>query len=222
MNKLICFCLLFLNYYAYGQCGYYYFQNDKTITMGMFDHKGKQDGKYVYRVSNVSNSGASTTATIQSEVFDKKGKSIGGGTGTMECKGGVFMIDMKMMVSPQQMEQFKNAKVEGKSSYMIYPASLSVGQTLDDGNFDMDMSMNGGMMANLRMDVTNRKVEAKENVTTPAGSWDAYKITYETKTTINMGISIPFKMQMTEWFVPNFGVVKSSSRYGTQELISIQ
>lgn len=188
----------------------------------MFDKKGKEDGKYVYKVSGVSKNGSITSATVQSEVFDKKGKSIGGGKGTMQCKSGVLMIDMRTMLNPQQMEQFKNAKVEGKGAYMEYPVSLSVGQTLQDGSFDMDMKMDGGMQANVAIDVTNRKVEAKEKITTPAGTWDAYKITYDAKTTITMGFAIPVKMQITEWFVPDFGMVKSSSKWGTQELISIE
>ncbi len=207
---------------TYAQCSYYYLQNNKTVTFGMFDRKGKEDGKYVYKVSDVSTSGNTTSATIQSEIFDKKGKSIGGGKGTMQCKTGMLMMDMQMMLSPQQSEQFKNAKVEGKAAYIEYPANLSVGQTLPDGNFEMDITMDGGMSANMSMDITGRTVEAKEKITTPAGSWDAFKISYESKTVMTMGISIPIKVRITEWFVPGFGMIKSSSKWGTQELISIQ
>lgn len=217
---LLVFCVI--GYCCFAQCNYYYLQNNKTVTIGMFDRKGNADGKYVYNVSGVSKNGGVTSATIQSEVFDKKGKLTGGGKGTMQCKSGILMIDMKMMLNPQQMEQFKNAKVEGQASYMEYPASLSVGQALQDGSFNMDMKMENGMTANVAIDVTNRKVEAKEKVTTPAGTWDAYKITYDAKTVITIGVGIPIKMQLTEWFVPDFGMVKSSSKWGTQELLSVQ
>jgi len=222
MRLLFLLVLYSMGINSFAQCGYYYLQNGKTITLGMFDRKGKTDGKYVYKVSGLSKSGGVTTATVQSEVFDKKGKSIGGGNGTMQCNSGVLMLDMRTLMNPQQMEQFKNAKVEGKGSYMEYPVSLSAGQTLRDGSFDMDMIMDGGMRANVAIDVTNRKVEAQEKVTTPAGTWDAFKITYDAKTTITMGFPIPIKMQMTEWFVPDFGMVKSSSKWGTQELISVE
>ncbi|HTG57127.1 MAG TPA: hypothetical protein VL943_12700, partial [Niabella sp.] len=142
--------------------------------------------------------------------------------GTMQCKSGQLLIDMKMMMNPQQTQQFKNAEVDGKGAFMEYPSSLTVGQTLSDANFSMDMKSESGMMANVSIDVTNRKVETKEKITTPAGSWDAYKITYDSKMIMNMGIAIPMKMQMTEWFVPDFGVVKSTSKWGTQELLSIE
>ncbi|WP_460684995.1 TapB family protein [Niabella aquatica] len=222
MRIFLLFTFCIINACCFAQCGYYYLQNNKTVTIGMFDRKGNADGKYVYKVSGVSKNGSVTSATVQSEVFDKKGKSMGSGKGVMQCKNGVLMIDMRMLLSPQQMEQFKNAKVEGKSTYMEYPASLSAGQVLQDGSFNMDVKMENGITATVSIDVTNRKVEAKEKVTTSAGTWDAYKITYDAKTVITMGIGIPIKMQLTEWFVPDFGMVKSSSKWGTQELVSIE
>lgn len=51
-----------------------------------------------------------------------------------------------------------------------------------------------------------------EKITTPAGSWDAYKITYNGLFRMQMaGIGIPMNMQVTEWFVPGFGVVKTET-----------
>lgn len=62
--------------------------------------------------------------------------------------------------------------------------------------------------------VTNRKVVGNETVTSPAGSWDCFKITYDADfSTKVMGMSMPMRMQATEWFAPGFGVVKTES-YG--------
>lgn len=203
-------------------CGYYFLQNNKTITLGFYNKKGSLDGKLIYKISNVSKSGATVAGNVSSEYFDKKGKSYGQNTGKMKCTGGRLLMDMKMMMSPQQNSQFQNAEVEGKGSFLEYPSVLKVGQTLTDGHFDMDIKMEAGIPANVKMDITNRKVEAKESVTTPAGTWDAYKITYTTKTVINMGFAIPVKMDMTEWFVPDFGIVKTEHKMGKSELIAIE
>lgn len=207
---------------CYAQCDYFFFQNNKTITLGIFDKKGKEDGKVVYKVSDVKKSGGTSSAYLQSEIIDKKGKSMGGGKGNMQCKNGYLMMDMKMLINPQQMKQLNDVDVEGKGKFLEYPASISVGETLKDAKFDMDMDMGNGLMVNMNMEITNRKVDAKESVTTPAGTWTAYKISYNSKTVMNMGISVPMKLQMTEWFVPNFGVVKSESKWGKTELLSIQ
>ena len=73
------------------------------------------------------------------------------------------------------------------------------------------------------MIVYDRKVEDKEKVSTPAGSWDCYKISYKSKMSIKMmGVGIPVSMDGTEWYAPGFGVVKSVSKHGTTEITSIK
>ena len=98
---------------------------------------------------------------------------------------------------------------------------MNVGQSLPDGFLDMDMKMESGISANIKLEITNRKVKAKESVTTPAGTWEAYKISYSSKVLIKMGLGIPMKIESTEWFVPDFGVVKTESKSGKSELLSI-
>ena len=81
--------------------GYYFLQNNKTIEMAILNKKGEQNAKQVYSVSNVNSSGNSATADLDSEMFDKKGKSLAKGKAKIKCSGGVMMVDMKMSI-PQQ------------------------------------------------------------------------------------------------------------------------
>ena len=202
-------------------CNYYYLQNNKTITMGHFDQKNKLIGKNIYSVSGVSKRGGTTSANVKSEFLDKKDKVIGQSTGEMKCKNGQLLIDMKMLLSPQQTSQFQNAEAKGEVVSLEDPTNMNVGQSLPDGFLDMDMKMESGISANIKLEITNRKVKAKESVTTPAGTWEAYKISYSSKVLIKMGLGIPMKIESTEWFVPDFGVVKTESKSGKSELLSI-
>ena len=205
---------------AYNQnCGYYYFQSNKTITLGMYNGKGSQSGKVVYTVGTVSKNGGTTSSDVTSEVFDKKNKSLAKASGKMKCNGGMLMVDMSMIMSQQS--AFKNATVEGKGFFLEYPAILKPGQKLKDGKLDMDITLDKGITANVTMDITNRMVDGKEKVTTPAGTWEAYKISYTSKTSINMGFSIPLTMEITEWFVPDFGMIKSVTKNSSMELLSV-
>ncbi len=204
-----------------AQCSYYFFQRDKTITVGIFNRKGNADGKVVYKIGTVTVKDGISNGSLRSEVFDRKDKSVAVSSGTVACKNGMLLMDMKMMLAPQQSSQMQGAEASGKGMYLEYPSSLSVGQELKDGSFAMDMKMANGIPASVTMDITDRKVVAKEKISTPAGSWEAYKITSLSKTVINMGFGIPVKMEMTEWFVPGFGVVRTESKYGKTELLSI-
>lgn len=66
------FCSLLT--YAQDCTNYYFLQNNKTIEMSIMNKKGEQSAKQVYTVSNVNNSDGTTTADIESEMFDKKRK----------------------------------------------------------------------------------------------------------------------------------------------------
>jgi hypothetical protein len=199
---------------------YYYLQNNKTIETTFYNKKGEASGKQVYSVSDYKNSGGVSTATINSEVFDKKGKSTNKSTGVVKCTGGIMMMDMKMTMPQGQKYGTTNANAE--SVFIEYPSKINVGENLKDGHMELDMD-NKGMKQNLTLDVTNRKVEGKEKITTSAGTWDCYKITYGLKMKIKtMGIGVPLNMDVTEWYAPGFGVVKTQSKYGETAITSIK
>lgn len=201
---------------------YYFLQNNKTIEMTIYNKKGDPNGKQVYTISDVANSGGSTTGSFQSELFDKKGKSIVKGAGSVVCKGGVMLVDMRMMLPQQQQEQFSKADAKLENLYIEYPVDMKPGDQLKDASLNMEVD-NNGMKQSVAMLVTNRKVEAKENVTTPAGSWDCFKITYKGKITIKtMGIGIPVNIDGTEWYAPGFGIVKTESKHGGTAITSIK
>lgn len=73
------------------------------------------NGRQVYQVSNVATTGGTTTGTINSEVFDKKANSKGKASGTVVCTGGEMRIDMKLLLPPQENQQFgMSAEVNAK------------------------------------------------------------------------------------------------------------
>lgn len=199
---------------------YYYLQNNKTIEMTIYNKKGEASAKQVYKVSDYKNSGGSSTANVASEMFDKNGKSITKSASTVKCTGGVMMMDMKMSM-PQGGQQYGTSDAKAENVYIEYPATMNAGDNLKDGHMEIETD-NKGMKQTITMDVTNRKVEGKEKITTPAGTWDCYKITNGTKMKIKtMGIGIPMNMDVTEWFAPGFGIVKTQSKYGETMITSI-
>ena len=221
MKYSVIISLLFISVSAISQdCkNYYYLQNNKTIEMTIYNKKGEASAKQVYTVSDYKNSGGASSATVNSEMFDKNGKSITKSISTVKCIGGVMMMDMKM--SMPQGQQYGTTDAKAENVYIEYPAAMNAGDNLKDGHMELDMD-NKGMKQSLTLDVANRKVEGKEKITTPAGTWDCYKITNSTKMKIKtMGIGIPMNMDVTEWFAPGFGIVKTQSKYGETIITSI-
>jgi hypothetical protein len=211
--------------YCQDCAGYYFLQNNKTIEMTIYGKKGDVSGKQVYTVSDVNKSGGETTAHVNSEMFNEKGKSLAKSASSIKCNGGVMMLDMKMSMPPQQGGSSPTASTDVKMDkfYIEYPANMNVGESLKDAKMDMEMDNGNGLKQSVNMEVTNRKVEAKEKVTTTAGSWDCFKISFKSKMKIKtMGIGIPVNIDAVEWFAPGFGIVKTESKHGRTEITSVK
>ncbi|HLW32629.1 MAG TPA: hypothetical protein VKX40_10240, partial [Aequorivita sp.] len=75
--------------------------------------------------------------------------------------------------------------------------------TLPDANMTMKIGMSGINMT-MTIDQKNRKVTGKEKMTTPAGTFDCYVITYDTE--VKMGINQTTSSK--QWVSEGVGMVK--------------
>lgn len=200
---------------------YYFLQSNKTIEMTIYDKKGEANGRTVYSVGDVQNSGGGASATINSEMFNRKGKSVVKGNSVMECNRGTMMIDVRVMLPQQTQEQYSTAEAKVDKVYIEYPATMNAGDQLKDATLNMQVD-NHGLKSTLSMVLNNRKVQGKESITTAAGTWDTYKITYDGKLTIKMLVPINMDVSGTEWYAPGFGVVKTQSKHGGTAITAIK
>lgn len=194
-------------------CGYLLLTNNTEVEMSMYDKKGNNAGKMVYKV--ISSNG--TQAKVNSKLFNEKGKELTFNEGTYKCDGNNFSVDMKAMLPGDQAKtmEMKNMEIKSNNASLNYPSSMSVGTILPDNELSADTYSGGMKLMSMTLKVTDRKVEAKESITTPAGKFECYKITSNqtVKAIFNMS------MQTTEWFSPNVGVIKTEA-YRKGDLVS--
>ena len=210
--QLVVLMITVLSIKAQDCQNYYYLSNNSTVELTVYDRKGKESGKQTWKVTDVKNQSNGYVSTIESVFTDDKGKESAKATGTYICSNGILKADMRMAVPQQQMDAYKNMEVRADEVYIEYPKTMAAGQSLADGVFKMEMYNNNNLSTTINFSQVNRKVEGKENISTPAGSWEAFKISYEGqfKTMIG-GIGIPMNFKSVEWFVPGFGMVKSET-----------
>jgi archaellum component FlaF (FlaF/FlaG flagellin family) len=183
--------------------------NGKKLTYINQDAKGNLQMTAVYTSAKKDASTISTHA----EITDKNGKLMGTGDSEMICDGNAIKVDMKSFIPASSMKQYSDMKISGEAKYLTYPTNMQAGQTLDDGSVTIEMNGNGSPMT-LQMDIVNRKVEQAETISTNAGSFDCFKITYEATTKVKIaGIGIPFHMKITEWYAPKLGRFVKSETY---------
>ena len=182
------------------------------------DKKGKTEGVTSYTISNVSQEGSATNATFDLKFIDKKGKEVFNTNYTISCDGGMVRIDYESLFPSQMMQQYTEMGVEMDISGtdIQLPNDLTVGQDLQDANVDVSVNMSGIKM-NISVIMTDRKVESKESVTTPAGTFDCYVVS-ETNVSKTMGATI--EMNSKQWLAEGVGMIKQESYKKNGDLMS--
>ncbi|MEH6763768.1 MAG: hypothetical protein V7655_04640 [Aequorivita antarctica] len=201
--------LLFISYIGISQndCNKFYPLNEGTkFQITVYDSKEKPSAIIDYDVVNVRKSGGDKIGTINSKMTDGKGKEITNTSFDVSCNGEVVSIDFKSLINPQIFEQFGNMDYEITGTNMEWPNNLSVGQKLPDATMDMKISMSGINM-NMTVEITDRKVIGKETITSPAGSFNCFVITYST----NMKMGISQRTTSKQWVTEKVGAVKSEN-----------
>ncbi len=146
-------------------------------------------------------------AQIQQKIKDDKGNITTEGNFRMRCKDGTVFFDVADMLNPEMKEGLGELEMSISGNALELPSSLEVGQTLPDGFTEIKAGPQGVTIITLRFEMTDRKVEAKENITVPAGKFDCYKITY----TLNTKTILPKTFTSAVWYSEKVGMVKSET-----------
>jgi hypothetical protein len=249
MKKLapLPYLLLFLLSYVAARaqdCSTFLFlQQGKTIEISIYNKKGEPNGKQVYTVSSVSNSGGATTGTLNAQMYDKKERPSTTSSNTIKCTGGVIQMDMKLMLPDGSPGKMSNAQVSGNGGILEYPSGMKTGDTLKSGNMVLNTNNNnnspGGFPggppgppqppnpfaqgSTLTMWIYDRKVLGKDSVSGTAGTWNCMKIGFKSKVSFKTG---PFptniNIEGTEWYAPGVGIVKTQTDHGSTAITSIK
>ncbi len=192
---------------AQSNCSKYYpMKEGTTFEYTQFDKKGKNNGTSSFTITNSQNQNGETVATMHMKYSDKKGKSTYESNYNITCTGDGIKIDFASLMPTKMIEQYKDMdlKMDMSGTDIELPNNLSVGQQLADANISLKMDM-GVMKMNITVDMVDRKVEKREQVTTAAGTFDCFLIT-ETSKSETMGMAQEMTSKL--WLAEGIGMVK--------------
>jgi hypothetical protein len=192
-----------------------YFRPGAEIGSKSYDATGRELGSQLVKILNIKNEGGMTVAYVTSSDTSKPGKQVINMKYSYKCNGKSIFLDLASMMRPTAEKQ----QATFEASVIEYPIAVSAGQTLPETTGTMTMGKDG-RKTTMKYHYKDRKVEGKEAVTTPAGSWTCYKITNRVEVemdipgmderTKKMMVEMTNKMKTTSitWFAPDLGVVK--------------
>lgn len=174
--------------------------------MTNYNAKDKPTGRILYTIKEVTTDNGTTLMKIELQSFDAKDKPQMTNTYQCQCKGNEMMMDMTAMMATQENPMLKDAKMTFTSNDLVYSDNYTVGATLKDASLNGEGVIGGGMNLSYSMTMKNRKVVAQENLTVPAGTFNAYKVTSDmtinNKTIVSLSIdfqSISYRASNVLW-----------------------
>ncbi len=199
-----------------AQCNPYFTYDEGTsLTTTNFNAKGKEESSQKMSIVDKTVSGSKEVLTTDIIIYDKKGDEIFTNQIELICENGVFRMDLSRF-APPGMGETEGISISYEGDGVTIPSELSVGKALPDGNFAMKITTDNpalsGMMGGTTVAITDRKVVAKESVTTAAGTFDCFKITSNTAvSTKMMGMTRTMETSSIEWISKDVGMVRVES-----------
>lgn len=194
-----------------------------VLEMTSYDAKNKVTGRSLQSVTDVANANGTVKVTFHQQHFDAKNKPAMEGDYSLECSGNLLRLDMKAMMGSgeQSMRAMENMDLEMEGDKLEMPLTATAGQKLPDGLLTMRMADKTSQMVMMssRMNIIDRVVEAKEPLTTPAGTFQCIKVKQNMKMeNTAMGIPMRFEVASVSWYAPGVGQVRTDS-YRKDKLI---
>jgi hypothetical protein len=191
-----------------------------------FDKKDKVTSMMKYTIKNLKTNGSDMDITYLCESLDPKEKLVFKEEITIKQRGDKLYVDMGNFINKSVFQQNGEipAEVEIKGNNMEIPLNPQPGDVLPDANVEMALKM-GFVNMKVSAELTNRKVEAIEEIAVTGGNFKAYKFSSDVNSTA-MGIKV--KATNIDWYAKGIGTVKSESYdkngklQGRTELIEIQ
>ena len=195
---------------GYAQCNPFYNIKEGSIwELTSYNANDKVTGKQVNELKKLNETSNGWVATIHFKSYNPKDKLQFEKEVELECEDGVIKMDMQKFLPQESLDAMEQMNVSLDIEHLEWPNQLKVGAELKDGA----VRVNSDVM-NMSINITDRKVESKEKITTPAGTFDAFKVTYNTK----------FNMMMTreskgvDYIAEGVGIVRSENYNGAGKL----
>ena len=126
----------------------------------------------------------------------------------VKCVNGDVTVDMSKLIDPTMMTAYENMEIDVVADDLSIPKNASPGDVLNDGTVTVTVNTGTPIKVTMSVTLSNRKVEGRETVVTPAGSFDCLKITYDALSQVGF---VKIRSAAAEYYNKKHGVIKTES-----------
>lgn len=191
-----------------------------TLVKSNYDANKKLLSTITYVVNKTYQYPDETERQIGFTIADAVGNVIDEGDMEVRCKDGSFFMKMTNVALTPGILKILMDNTEIASEFLDYPDIFSTPPSeelfkVDRGEFTIRSKSDKKELVNVK--VSNRTFVKEEKVTTPAGTFDAYKVTFDVHITEHKKVT---KYKGTEWYADNAGIIKSEVYDTNNTLVS--
>lgn len=186
---------------------YYPMEVGTRLEYEVYGRNGKTEGTQWQEVTSVTDTPEGDKVMMNIGFTDAREKNSYETEYGFTCTGSAIRIDYQSLLSGAMLDQYKDMEVEISGTDIELPNNLVVGQSLPDARVEMTVKMSGINMK-MAVDMTNRRVEKKESVTTPAGTFDCFVVYSESQSKMMMANTT---ISSRTWLAEGVGMVQSET-----------
>ncbi len=190
------------------ECSAYFpFKEKTSLEYANYNKKEKLQGYSQSTITVVDETDDGLEAQVETATLDEDREVLQEGAFQVVCKDNILYMDLTDMLSPEMTESFSHMEVTFTGDKMVLPSNLQVGQKLPDAQTVVQAASGGVNLLKFTFEITDRTVEAKESVTTPAGTFDCFKVSHS----MDVKMMIKKSFQVTTWYNEKIGMVKQET-----------
>ena len=182
------------------------FEHFESMTYAHYDRRDRLESKHQWEVKELKRDGDRIEAEVALTIREADGEVLMTNSFTAYCEEDTYYIGLEGLHMNEFSEAFgENMQMEITGTDLTIPGNISVGDQLPDAK--MKARITSPIPMTINMEITERTVDEKTEVSTPAGSFDAYKISQKNM----VRAVIRSRSQSVEYYSPKYGMIRSET-----------
>ncbi|WP_460611957.1 MULTISPECIES: TapB family protein [Hymenobacter] len=152
-----------------------------------------------------------TTVLLKSGTYDTKQKLLHLQDLTFRCRQDTSFTDGLSELNPESLRSFRDRRFVFEPVPLAWPNQPTVGSELPSGGVSVQVSSTAVDIAKVHAMVRKRRVTGTETITTPAGTFQCYKVEAEreSSTAARADMVMRSVVKVVDYYSPAVGLVKT-------------
>ncbi|GAA4386990.1 hypothetical protein [Hymenobacter koreensis] len=193
--------------------------DNTELTYQLTDNDDKITGTQILKVASITAHAAEkkeparTDVLLKSSLYDADNKLLSNDEFVFSCRNDSVLTDGRLLLAPDMLRSFRDRRFSYVPTALAWPNRPETG-SLPNGQLTVEVRSPSVDIARVTTTVSQRQLNGREAVTTPAGVFQAYKVEskYEYATQLKPDLVRRSTLRVIDYYAPHVGIVRTEFR----------